>query len=73
MGGGRNVRTDLTAAEWKKVQALAKRERVSASQLVGRFVRAGLLNGGGIAAPSPSSSRSIGRPSGSVANVEGTR
>jgi len=42
---GTQLRADLTAAEWRKVQNRAKRERLSASQLVGRYVREGLARG----------------------------
>jgi hypothetical protein len=39
MRSGTTIRTDLTAAEWRRVQAAAKRQRLHASQLVGRLVR----------------------------------
>jgi hypothetical protein len=36
---GTQMRTDLTAAEYRRVKAAAKRERISASQWIGRAVR----------------------------------
>lgn len=33
------VRVDVTPAEWRKLQAQARRERVHASQLLGRIAR----------------------------------
>jgi hypothetical protein len=48
---GTTVRTDLTAAEWRKVERAAKRLRISRSQFVGRAVRLALEIEGGPAAP----------------------
>ena len=54
---GTTARTDLTAAEWRKVKRAAARERLSAAQFVGRAVREAL--GRGDAAP-PSGARAGG-------------
>jgi predicted DNA-binding ribbon-helix-helix protein len=36
---GMIVRVDLTAAEWKRAKALAKRRRLYTNQLIGQLIR----------------------------------
>lgn len=37
------IRTDLTDAEWARLKKLAARERLNATQLTGRILRAHLI------------------------------